>query len=92
VDTWADTSVGSAVAARTSRGRKGPRGVVGVRALKEEASALVAEVERGSWYVVSKRGNLVGVLLPYAMAEDLLTERAAEILALQHDRARLAER
>jgi prevent-host-death family protein len=80
------------VAARSSRGRKGPRGVVGVRALKEEASALVAEVERGSWYVLSKRGNLVGVLLPFAMAEDLLTERAAEILALQRDRSRSAER
>lgn len=63
-----------------------------MRALKEEASALVAEVERGAWYVVSKRGNLVGVLLPFAMAEDLLTERAAEIVALQRDRSHGAGR
>jgi antitoxin (DNA-binding transcriptional repressor) of toxin-antitoxin stability system len=65
---------------------RGPKRVVGVRALKEEASALVAEVERGSWFVLSKRGNVVGVVLPFAMAEGLVTERAAEIIALQRQR------
>lgn len=72
--------------ARSRASGNRPRGVVGVRALKEETCALVAEVERGSWYVLSKRGNVVGVLLPCAMAEDLLTESAADILTLQRHR------
>jgi prevent-host-death family protein len=80
------------VATRHAKDTRGPTAVVGVRALKEDASAVVAEVERGAWFVVSKRGSVVGVLLPFAMAEDLLTERAAEILAIQRDRARPAGR
>lgn len=60
-----------------------PGGVVGVRALREDTSAVVAAVERGDWFLVSKRGRPVGVLLPSAMAEELLIEHAAEIIALQ---------
>lgn len=72
----------------TASRRKRPSGVVGVRELKGEASAVIAEVERGNWFLVSKRGNPVGVLLPSAMAEDLLMESAADILALQLHRAK----
>lgn len=60
-----------------------PAGLVGVRDLREDASAVIAEVEKGGWFVVSKRGKPVGVLLPSAMAQRLLMQHAAEILALQ---------
>lgn len=60
-----------------------PSGLVGVRDLREDASAVIAEVEKGRWFVVSKRGNPVGVLLPSTMAQRLLMQHAAEILALQ---------
>lgn len=67
-----------------------PSGVVGVKELREEVSAVVAAVERGDWFLVSKRGNPVGVLLPSAMAEDLLTRNAAEIVSLQLHRPKRA--
>lgn len=67
----------------TSR-RRAPT-VVGVRELREETSAVVAAVERGDWFLVSKRGRPAAVLLPSAMAENLLLEHAAEIVALQLD-------
>lgn len=44
---------------------------------------MVAALERGDWFLVSKRGTPVGVLLPSAMAEDLLTQNAEEIVTLQ---------
>lgn len=68
---------------QVSTSRSGMPGVVGVRELREDASAVVASVERGNWFLVSKRGKPVGVFLPSAMAEDLLIEHAAEIVALQ---------
>jgi antitoxin (DNA-binding transcriptional repressor) of toxin-antitoxin stability system len=60
-----------------------PGGVVGVKELRGDASAVIAEVQKGQWFLLSKRGNLVGVLLPSSMAEELLMEHAAEIVALQ---------
>lgn len=66
-----------------ARSRSGAPAVVGVRELREDTSAVVAAVETGDWFLVSKRGRPVGVLLPSAMAEDLLLEHAAEIVALQ---------
>jgi prevent-host-death family protein len=68
--------------------RSGSPGVVGVRELREDTSAVVAAVERGNWFLVSKRGKPVGVFLPSAMAEELLLEHAAEIVALQLDAGR----
>lgn len=69
-------------------GGKKPRGVVGVRELRADVSAVVAAVEGGDWFLVSKRGNPIGVFLPSAMAKDLLTQNAAEIVALQLRRPR----
>lgn len=60
-----------------------PTGLLGVKELRKDASAVIAAVERGSWFLVSKRGTPVGVLLPSAMAEELLMEYAEEILGLQ---------
>src|SRR5437867_11584016 len=65
-----------------------PSGVVGVRELREDASAVIAEVEKGNWFLVSKRGNPVGVLLPSAMAEELLMKNASETLTLQLHRGK----
>lgn len=72
--------------------RSGMPAVVGVRELREDASAVVASVERGNWFLVSKRGKPVGVFLPSAMAEDLLIEHAAEIVALQLNAGRAGGR
>ncbi len=72
-----------------SSGKK-PTGVLGVRELRAHVSAVVAAVERGDWFLLSKRGNPVGVLLPSAMAEELITRNAAEIVALQVRRAKRA--
>jgi antitoxin (DNA-binding transcriptional repressor) of toxin-antitoxin stability system len=69
-------------------GSRKPRGVVGVRELRVEVSAVVAALEGGDWFLVSKRGSPVGVLLPSAMAEDLLKQNAAEIVELQLRRRR----
>lgn len=72
----------------TTQGSRQPKGVVGVKELREEASAIIAEVEQGNWFLVSKRGNLVGVLLPSAMAEQLLLEHAGDIVTLQLQKAK----
>ena len=71
-------------------GSRKPSGVVGVKELRDEVSAVVAALEKGDWFLVSKRGNPVGVLLPSAMAEDLLTRNAAAIVSLQVHRPKRA--
>lgn len=65
-----------------------PRGVIGVRELREDTSAVIAQVEQGAWFVVSKRGMPVGVLLPSALAETFLIENASDILSLQLQRGK----
>lgn len=65
-----------------------PRGVIGVRELREDASAVIAQIEQGAWFVVSKRGMPVGVLLPSALAESFLIENASDILSLQLQRGK----
>jgi prevent-host-death family protein len=60
-----------------------PAGLVGVRELRDDASALMASVERGDWYLLSKRGRLIAVLLPPTMAAELLREHAQDVVDLQ---------
>lgn len=65
-----------------------PRGVIGVRELREDTSAVIAQIEQGAWFVVSKRGMPVGILLPSALAESFLIENASDILSLQLQRGK----
>lgn len=76
------------MATKEGWGVKGPAGVVGVKELREDASAIIAAVENGGWFIVSKRRNLVGVLLPSDMATDLMREHAAEVVSLQVSKRR----
>ena len=57
---------------------------IGIRALKNDTSRVVDEVrERGSEYVVTKRGKPVAVLRPWSAADDEERRRmaAAEVLS-----------
>ena len=62
---------------------RSPKGLIGVKELRAEASGVVSEVEAGEWFLVSKRGVLVGALLPADMIASLLDDHAQEIVALQ---------
>jgi prevent-host-death family protein len=64
---------------------------IGIKQLKENASRVVDEVERGASYLVTKRGRPSAVLLPIEEAEDLVLANAKELLAIRK-RARSAYR
>ena len=56
---------------------------IGIKALKNEASRVVDEVEAGASYVVTKRGRPAAVLLPIEEAEDLVLANAEEYVELR---------
>ena len=51
---------------------------IGIKELKATASSVIDKVERGSAYVVTKRGRPAAVLLPIDEAEDLVLANADE--------------
>jgi prevent-host-death family protein len=56
---------------------------IGVKELKTTASAVIDRVERGSAYVVTKRGRPAAVLLPIDEAEDLVLANADEYIKMR---------
>jgi prevent-host-death family protein len=56
---------------------------IGVKELKATASAVIEDVERGTAYIVTKRGRPAAVLLPVEEAEDLVLANADEYIRLR---------
>jgi prevent-host-death family protein len=56
---------------------------IGIKALKNEASRVVDEVEAGASYVVTKRGRPAAVIVPIEDAEDLVLANAEEYVELR---------
>ncbi|RIK10983.1 MAG: hypothetical protein DCC49_01905 [Acidobacteria bacterium] len=61
---------------------------IGVKDLKAHASEVVANVEGGTAYIVTKRGRPAAVLMPIEDAEDAVLANADEYVRLRrHARA-----
>jgi prevent-host-death family protein len=56
---------------------------IGIKALKNEASRVVDEVEGGASYVVTKRGRPAAVIVPIEDAEDLVLANAEAYVELR---------
>jgi len=56
---------------------------IGVKELKATASAVIAEVEGGASYVVTKRGRPAAVLMPIEEAEDIVLANADEYIRMR---------
>ncbi len=56
---------------------------IGVKELKATASAVIDRVERGTAYVVTKRGRAAAVLVPVEEAEDLVLANAEEYIRMR---------
>ena len=56
---------------------------IGVKELKATASSVIARVEAGASFVVTKRGRPAAVLLPIEEAEDLVLANADEYLRMR---------
>lgn len=61
---------------------------VGVKELKASASAVIARVESGTAYVVTRRGRPAAVLMPIEDAEDLVLANADEFVRMRRDARR----
>ena len=56
---------------------------IGVKQLKQDASAVIGRVESGSAYVITKRGRPAAVLLPVDEAEDIVLANANEFVRMR---------
>jgi prevent-host-death family protein len=65
---------------------------IGITELKATASAVVARVEGGAAYIVTKRGRPAAVLMPIEEAEDLVLAKADAFVRMRREsRAAYAE-
>ncbi|MGQ0670264.1 MAG: type II toxin-antitoxin system Phd/YefM family antitoxin [Actinomycetota bacterium] len=64
---------------------------IGMKELKSAASRVIAEVEDGTSYVVTKRGRPAAVIVPIDDAEDIVLANADEFVQMRR-RARSAYR
>ena len=58
---------------------------IGVKELKATASAVLEKVERGTAYVITKRGRPAAVLLPVEDAEDAVLANADEYVRMRRE-------
>ena len=58
---------------------------IGVKELKATASAVIDRVERGTAYVVTRRGRPAAVLLPVEEAEDIVLANADEYVRMRRE-------
>lgn len=58
---------------------------IGIKDLKATASTVIERVERGTAFVVTKRGRPAAVLMPVEDAEDLVLANADEYVRMRRE-------
>jgi prevent-host-death family protein len=56
---------------------------IGLKEFKASASRVIAEVEAGASYVVTKRGRLAAAIVPIEYAENLVLAHAEEFIRMR---------
>jgi len=58
---------------------------IGIKELKATASSVIGEVERGTAFLVTRRGRPAAVLMPVEDAEDLVLANADEFVRMRRE-------